>query len=136
MKHLTFSFLLAPFFGMSQHTLTIVAEGISSSEGYIGVGVYNTENTFLKDGKTFEGAFEQSKEGNTTITIANLPEGTYAVSIFHDENGNEELDTNFIGVPKEDVAFSKGKMKTFGPPSFDECSFKLTSDFEIKIPFE
>lgn len=135
MKNLIFFFLLVPFLGMSQYTLTIVAVGINSSEGNIGVGVYNTKNTFLKDGKTFDGAFEKNTDGNTTITITDLPEGTYAVSIFHDENSNEELDTNFIGIPKEDVAFSKGKMRTFGPPSFEECSFKLTSDFEIQIPF-
>ena len=30
-----------------------------------------------------------------------LPEGEYAISLFHDENENKELDTNFIGIPKE-----------------------------------
>lgn len=136
MKHLIYIFLMASFLGAAQHTLTIEAEGIQSSDGYIGVGVYNTEATFLKDGKTFSGTFEPTKKGKTKITIADLPEGIYAVSIFHDKNGNKELDTNFIGIPKEPVAFSKAKMKTFGPPSFEACSFQLISDLEIRIPIK
>ncbi len=136
MKYLIYIFLMASFLGTAQHTLTIKAEGIRSSDGYIGVAVYNTEATFLKDGKTFSGTFEPTKEGKTIITIADLPEGTYAVSIFHDKNGNKELDTNFIGIPKEPVAFSMAKMKTFGPPSFKACSFRLISDLEIRIPIK
>lgn len=134
MKDLIYIFILASFFGNAQHTLTIEAVGVQSSEGFIGVGVYNTDDTFLKKGKTFAGTFESTEKGTTTITIPNLPDGTYAVSLFHDTNGNKELDTNFLGIPKEPVAFSKAKMKTFGPPDFGECSFEMISDLEIKIP--
>lgn len=135
-KRLLLILLLLSFCGGAQHTLTIEAEGITSSDGFIAVGVYNTDDTFLKEGKTFAGTFEPSKEGTTKITIPDLPEGTYAVSIFHDENGNKELDTNFIGIPKEPVAFYKGKMKTFGPPDFKECAFVVDSDTKIHIPFK
>ncbi len=136
MRNLIFFFLLLPLLGSSQHTLTIEAEGIQSSDGYIAVGVYNTDVTFLKEEETFAGVFEPTKEGTTTITIHDLPDGTYAVSMFHDKNSNKKLDKNFMGIPKEPVAFSKAKMKTFGPPGFEECSFKLTADLEIKIPIE
>ncbi len=136
MKHLFFIFLLAPFFANAQHTLTIAAEGLKSSDGLIAVGVYNSTNSFLKDGKTCAGIFELAKEGTTKIIIPDLPNGTYAVSIFHDENGNKKLDTNFMGIPKEPVAFSKAKMKTFGPPDFSECSFDVEADLEISIPFK
>lgn len=136
MKNLLFIFVIVPFFCNAQHTLTIEAEGIQSSDGYIGVALYNADTSFLKKGKTCGGAFEPTKEGTTTITITDLPEGTYAVSLFHDKNGNKELDTNFIGIPKEPVAFSKAKMKMFGPPSFKDCSFHLSEDTEITIPLD
>lgn len=136
MNYLTFLLLLVPLLGKAQHTLTIEAEGITSAEGYIAVGIYNTDATFLKKGKTFAGTFEPTQVGKTKITIPDLPKGTYAVSIFHDKNGNKELDTNFIGIPKEPVAFYKGKMKTFGPPDFEECAFTIDSDIEIHIPFK
>jgi uncharacterized protein (DUF2141 family) len=136
MRNLLFVLLITTFFGNAQHTLTIEADGIQSSDGYIGVGVYDTEKTFLKKEMTFAGAFAVTQKGKTLITIKDLPEGTYAISIFHDKNGNKVLDTNFIGIPMEPVAFSKAKMKTFGPPDFKACSFNLTSDYQINIPIK
>lgn len=125
--------IFMPLAAIAQNTLTIKAEGVRSSEGYIAVGVYADAADFLKKDKAFAGMFEVSNEGTTTIKIPNLPNGTYAVSIFHDENGNMELDTNFIGIPKESCAFSKAKMKTFGPPDFEDCTFEVLADTEIKI---
>lgn len=127
---------LSPWCVSGQNTLTVRAEGIESSEGFIAVGVYNTDDTFLKKGKTFAGVFEPTQAGKTIITIKDLPQGTYAVSIFHDKNGNKALDTNFFGIPKEPVAFYKGKLKTFGPPDFEECAFVVDSDMEIRISFD
>jgi uncharacterized protein (DUF2141 family) len=55
-----------------------------------------------------------------------LPPGTYAVSVYEDRNGNHKLDHNFIGVPKEPVGVSGNPRERFGPPHFDECSFRLS----------
>ncbi len=136
-KTLIFFFLLSlPILAFSQNTLTIVVEDVQSSDGYIAVGLYTSKNTFLKDEEAFTGVFAKAVKGVTRIDLPDLPNGEYAVCIFHDENANKEMDTNFIGIPKEPLGFSIGKLKTFGPPSFDECSFKMTSDFEIKIPIK
>lgn len=136
-KNLIFFFLVCtPFLVASQNTLTIIVEGVASSDGYIAVGAYTGQGNFLEDKKAYAGVFAEAQKGNTRVRIPNLPNGTYAISLFHDENGNKELDTNFIGIPKEPVGFSIGKLKTFGPPSFEECSFEMRSDFEIKIPIE
>ncbi|MFS4493002.1 DUF2141 domain-containing protein [Maribacter sp. 2308TA10-17] len=131
---LFFSFL--PFMIAAQNTLTIVAENVQSSDGLIAVGVYIDAASFLKEGKEYTGVFAKAEKGTTRIELPNLPNGIYAVSIFHDENGNKAMDTNFFGIPKEPLGFSIGKLKTFGPPSFEECSFEMTSDFEIKIPLK
>lgn len=54
-----------------------------------------------------------------------IPKGTYAISVFHDENEDNELNTNFLGIPVEDFGFSNNVMGSFGPPDFDEASFLL-----------
>ena len=36
----------------------------------------------------------------------NLPAGNYAVQVMHDENENNKLDTNFMGMPIEGYGFS------------------------------
>lgn len=131
-----FFLLLASGILCAQNTLTIQVENVESSEGYIAVGLYNSADNFLEIGKVYKGAFETSVKGTTVIEIPNLPSGKYAVSIFHDENGDKELDTNFLGIPKEPVAFSNAKMKLFGPPDFEDCTFEIAGDFKIVIPFE
>ncbi|MGH9537411.1 MAG: DUF2141 domain-containing protein [Terriglobales bacterium] len=51
-----------------------------------------------------------------------LPD-TYAVSVVHDENSNNKLDTNFVGMPREGVGASNNAKGHFGPPKFDAASF-------------
>ena len=63
-----------------------------------------------------------------------LPFGKYAITIFHDVNDNEELDTNFIGIPKEPYGFSNNPKSSFGPPGFDDAVFEFEKDgYEIEI---
>lgn len=128
--------LLLPLFAMAQFDLTVTVKNVKSTEGKISVAVYDSEENFLEFDKVFKAQSEPSEKGNTIIVFKDLPEGTYALAAFHDENDNDELDTNMLGIPKEPLGFSKGKMKTFGPPSFDECSFKFDADRSITVPIK
>jgi acyl-CoA reductase-like NAD-dependent aldehyde dehydrogenase/uncharacterized protein (DUF2141 family) len=51
--------------------------------------------------------------------------GTYAVSVYEDLNGNQKLDRNLIGIPKEPVGVSGNPSARLGPPRFDKCFFRL-----------
>jgi len=129
-------FLLIPLFTMAQFDLTVTVENVKSNDGKISVAVYENADNFLKFDKVFKADSTPSKKGTTEVVIKDLPEGRYALAVFHDENDNDELDTNMLGIPKEPLGFSKGKMKTFGPPSFEECAFDLTSDQAIAVPIK
>ena len=50
-----------------------------------------------------------------------------AVSLYHDENRNQVLDRNSIGIPKEAVGISRDAMGRFGPRGFDEATFRDSS---------
>lgn len=119
--------------GFAQHNLSLTIDGISSSDGNVCVAIYKDQKSFLKFDKVYKMGSEKAVKGNTFIQINDIAEGNYAVAVFHDENGNKELDTNMLGIPKESVAFSNAKMKMFGPPKFDECAFKIASNTEIII---
>lgn len=121
---------------MAQFDLAVTVKNVKSNDGNISVAVYDNADGFLKFDKVFKAEAVPSQKGSTEVLLKNLPEGTYAIAAFHDENGNDELDTNMLGIPKEPLGFSKGKMKTFGPPSFEECSFELTSDLSISVPIK
>ena len=57
--------------------------------------------------------------------IGPVAPGTWALSVFHDENGNGRLDT-VLGVPKEGFAFSRNPPLTFGPPQFGRASISIS----------
>jgi uncharacterized protein (DUF2141 family) len=118
----------------AQNKLSIKVEGVKSSDGEIMVAIYKEAHGFLKLEKMYKGESTKANKGVTHVAIHDLPDGTYAAALFHDQNGNHNLDTNWMGIPKEDIGFSMAKMKTFGPPSFQECSFQLSGDRILTIP--
>jgi len=133
MKHLIVLFLFIPWISLGQNQLIVEVEGVRSSDGNINIAVYNKADGFLKFENVFLSDSTKASQGKTELLIQSLPNGEYALAVFHDENGNDELDTNWLGIPREPIGFSKGHMKTFGPPSFKECSFTIASDKAIKI---
>ena len=64
----------------------------------------------------------------TTITLHDIPPGTYAAQVFHDENDDHEVDRSWLGIPNEGVGFSNDPSFTFGPPDFGEAAFRLGPD--------
>jgi uncharacterized protein (DUF2141 family) len=133
MKKSLLMFVLLPVFGLAQNRLSISIEGVKTSDGKISVAIYDDENNFLEFDRVFKFDSTKAQEGITELSIESLPSGKYAVAIFHDENGNDVLDLNWLGIPKEKIGFSNAKMKTFGPPSFKECAFELRTDKEIIV---
>ena len=88
---------------------------------------------FLHFDQVYSARSAPASKGQTLVVFDDLPEGTYAVALYHDSNSNAKLDKNFLGIPKEKVAFSHAKMRTFGPPDFKDCAFKLKEDTRLKI---
>lgn len=66
-------------------------------------------------------------DGRSELQLTGIPPGQYALVLFHDENGNDRLDSNFIGIPKEPIGFSNA-YRPKGPPSFTRAAFQLEGD--------
>ncbi len=92
------------------------------------VGLFNNPDRFLDESESVLGVQKDVESSTVTFNIKGLKSGVYAVSIYHDENANNELDTNFLGIPKEPYAFSNNARGSFGPPSFEDCQFVLDND--------
>jgi outer membrane protein len=56
-----------------------------------------------------------------------VPAGRYALVVYHDQNANRKLDSNFIGIPKEAIGFSNA-YRPKGPPSFEPAAIALGDD--------
>jgi len=77
---------------------------------------------------TMKGVFKEIVNMRCIISIENLSPGKYVFKYFHDENDNEEIDTNWIGIPKEGFGFSNNAKGVFGPPSHQKMIFELNKD--------
>ena len=93
--------------------LTIEVCDIEKVEGHLYVAIYNSEETFMKKPLT---AFRiDVKDTSLSIPCQGLPTGTYAISLFQDENGNGKLDTAVFGIPTEKYGFSNDAQGVMGP---------------------
>ena len=75
-------------------------------------------------------------DGSASYQLDDLPAGEYALLIYYDENGNEVMDRNFIGIPREPLGFSN-EYQPKGPPSYPRAAFQLAEDeakqFEVAL---
>lgn len=69
-----------------------------------------------------------------TCRFTDLQKGLYAIAIYHDENDNGKLDTNFLGIPIEGSGASNGAQGWLGPPKFSDAQFEFTGgQHKVKI---
>lgn len=135
-KFISFAFLptlcCSLFILLGQHSyaqtpktgkLIIKITGIRNAEGNIRVALRTDENTIV-DSKVVE---IDKKTLTAEAVFDNLPEGTYGVAVIHDENKNEKLDFNDVGMPLEGYGHSNNPAKRPGPPNFDETRFAFAA---------
>lgn len=96
--------------------------GMASDEGQMLVGLYNSEEGWLL--KPYKGAFGKIANGVTTVTFRDIPEGVYAISVFHDKDNDGKLNRLF-GMPTERFGASNNAPSRFGPPKWQDAKFQL-----------
>ncbi len=137
MKHtiilLTTSFLFTTTLLGQSFNLTIKINNIKTLKGNIQIGVYNTGDDFLKNGREFKKVYVKVKDHDMSFTLNNLPQNNYAVAVFHDKNLDSVCNTNMLGMPIESYGFSKNYTPVFRAPKFDETSITMDSDKKILI---
>ncbi|MDX6746784.1 DUF2141 domain-containing protein [Polaribacter sp. PL03] len=111
--------------------LTVNISGLNSDKGTLMIGLYNKEDSFLK--KQFKADIVKINNKKSEVIFKNLPKGEYAVSFVHDENDNKKMDTNFLGIPKEDYGCSNNARGFMGPPKYKDAKFQLTANKTIEI---
>ncbi len=114
-------------------TITVTVPNVTSSEGEVLFGLYD-ENTFMK-AAPIKGEKSNIKNGMAKVTFKNIPEGVFAISCFHDKNGNNRMDFEENGMPKESYGVSNNNM-SYGPPVWNDAKFKVEAadlEFEIRM---
>lgn len=136
MKHFAILiFLFSSICSYAQHSLTVDVKSLRNIKGTLYFSLYKSENGFPNK---YENAFQNGKisslkSTSASYTFANIPTGTYAVSLFHDEDNNGEMKTNAIGIPLEGTAASNDAKGKFGPPKFADAKISINANKKITI---
>ena len=126
---------LSSIFLISQHAnaaeLTVKVSDIGDEKGHLMVALYSGEESFTK-GKSGWSSKVKVTQSEEAITFSDLPDGDYAIKMFHDENDNQKLDFNMLGIPKESYGFSNN-VGRFGQPKYKEAKFNVKENTTIDI---
>ncbi len=115
--------------------LTVEMRGAPSAQGQVSLALFGTAATWLKEGQALQVARAPASP-LVRITLKELSPGRYALTAFHDENGNGKLDANFLGVLKEAYGFSRGVRHRTRSTNFDEAAVDLRADLTIAVRLE
>jgi uncharacterized protein (DUF2141 family) len=108
-------------------TLKVTIDGFNNDKGDAKISLFNSKETYLAGNTGVHMAALPIKGGKAQWVLSGLPYGTYAIKIFHDENGNGKLDKNAMGMPKEQFGFSNNARGTFGPPDYEQAKFAFSA---------
>ena len=117
------------------YALTVTVTNIPGAKGNLLIGIYDSEASFTDEPLPISPKIPVTSTDDVNTTIEGLKPGTYAIAVIQALNGNGELDRNFLGIPKEPLAFSVITEIPKGKPDFTACSFKIVdADFAMTIP--
>lgn len=105
------------------------------ASGNVALALFNSANTFgdLRDPFL---VVIHTLDGSDEYIIDDVEPGEYALLVYFDENGNNRIDKNFIGIPNEPLGFSN-RYRPKGPPAYKRAAFQLLEDesrsFDVEL---
>ena len=91
---------------MHSGELIVTITDIREAQGSLMAAVVDSDAAWNNQAKPVSAQKVAATKGEMTLKFADLPAGKYAVQVMHDENGNNQLDANFLGIPSEGYGFS------------------------------
>ncbi|QHV94106.1 DUF2141 domain-containing protein [Spirosoma endbachense] len=103
--------------------LKVDIQNVRTLKGAVYVALFRAGSNF-PDGKPLDGKKIEATQKSVETTFSVEP-GDYAVAVFHDENGNGQMDKRIFGIPKEPYGFSNNFRPTMSAPKFNDCKFSV-----------
>lgn len=131
---LTVALLIGFFFtGNAQNTISVTVNNIEKNKGVIEISLYNQAEAFPHTKGRFKMGNVTVSGNSVTFQFTNIPNGDYAVALYHDVNDNGKMDKNIFGIPKEPYGFSNNVVPKMSAPNFDECMFSVKGATKLTI---
>jgi len=129
MKYVFSFFTLVYFSTAYAGDLQVTVNNIHNDKGYLLVSIYNDATAFKNENVNNMHTYIAipAKTDTQTITLHDFPIGTYAISILHDENKNNQFNMDKQGTPLEGYAYSNNVGLT-STPTYEQAAFKHQQD--------
>jgi uncharacterized protein (DUF2141 family) len=112
--------------GRTRGQVQVRVSGFRNERGQVVLALWRSDKGF--PGKPpAEAPTRRAKivDGVASVRFDDVAPGPFAVTVFHDEDANDALKTNFIGIPKEGIGFSRDARARIGAPDFEDARLVL-----------
>lgn len=113
----------------AQNTVEVRMTHFENNQGKAHAALFDDESKFLKEGIAYQEAEIQEQEA--IVRFTDLPDGVYAISCYHDEDNNGELNLRMGMIPSEPYGTSNNARGFFGPPKWKDAKFEVKNG-EVK----
>lgn len=103
--------------------LTVQVKGLTTTEGTVICTLYDAPEHWLKKVGSVVSVKVPAVNGGATCTFPDVAPGTYAASFIHDVDNDGDMNTNWLGLPREPWGVSRDAPMRYGPPAFEEAAF-------------
>lgn len=118
--------------------IVVLVEGLRSDKGSVRAALFTSPQGFPKRSEAAKAKVKADiKNGKARIIFDGIPYASYAVSLFHDEDGSGRLETNWLGIPKEGYGISNDAVSSLGA-DYAKALFKLDAperELTIKVRY-
>lgn len=116
-------------------TVTVTVEGVQPDTGVVGCSLFRAAEGFPEDERSAVSLQVAKPENGVAVcTFAGVEDGTVAVAVIHDLDGDLKLDRTWFGKPTEGYGFSNGAVATaFSAPKFEAAAVRVAGDQALRV---
>ena len=113
----------------SARQLRVAVDGIEAATGILTVELYrNDQGGFLRKTGRLRRVREAARAGTQRVCLGVEGEGPFAVAVYHDVNGNRDLDQKWNKMPKEPFGLSGEARLRLGFPDIEPALVTVPDD--------
>jgi uncharacterized protein (DUF2141 family) len=113
-------------------SLDIKIENIRCSKGTISLAFFSDNTSYLEKKPFMVKKFIKDSMVNGCLSVCvEMDPGNYGIALMDDENNDDHMEFNFLGIPREGFGFSDFYPRGFRGPVFSDFDFIMTESKKI-----
>ncbi len=117
----------------AQGKIVVTITNLVNNKGLCKACLFNDASSFAGNGPALKCVDVPIKNKTSNIVFDEVDDGSYAIAVFHDENRNNKMDKNLLGIPREAYGASKNKLPFASAPTFGENKFLFHGNDTMQI---